>query len=241
MGVIPEKTSPLTKFIRTGEGVLVFAFNLTMLIVPIVSNSLSPEDAVKWAGIVNGVALICRTGLKAVAEFSKATGIQPQAVGDLSALVATADLAGNGGAPDVVTGPTQPVVVMGPTDPVVSDVVSGGPSDDEEFASTPTADDDAVEAPAPLVPSASGATADDDAVEVSAPGAPSAAQAAGAADPDVSDAEEFASVPPPGDDDDDSIGVGPPNGDQAGSLVAVGAGASGVPEPIVVNGGEQES
>ena len=74
MGVIPEKTSPLTKFIRTGEGVLVFAFNLTMLIVPIVSNSLSPEDAVKWAGIVNGVAVICRTGLKAVAEFSKTTG-----------------------------------------------------------------------------------------------------------------------------------------------------------------------
>jgi hypothetical protein len=239
MGVIPQKTTPLTKFIRTGEGVLVFAFNLTMLIVPIVSNSLSPEDAVKWAGIVNGVAVICRTGLKVVAEVSKATGIQPQPVGDLSAAVATADVAGNGHAPDVVTGPTQPVVVMGPTDPVVSDVASGGPSDDEEFASTPTADDDAVEAPAPPVPSASGATADDDAVEVPAPAAPSMAQATGPADPDVSDAEEFASVPPPGDDDDDSIGVGPPNGDQAGSLVPVGAGASGVPEPIVVNGGEQ--
>ena len=120
-------------------------------------------------------------------------------------------------------------------------MVSGGPSDDEEFASTPTADDDAVEAPAPpLVPSASGATADDDAVEVPTPAAPSAAQAAGPADPDVSDAEEFASVPPPGEDDDDSIGFGPANGDQAGSLVPVGAGAS-VPEPIVVNGGEQES
>jgi hypothetical protein len=236
MGVIPQKTTPLTKFIRTGEGVLVFAFNLTMLIVPIVSNSLSPEDAVKWAGIVNGVAVICRTGLKVVAEVSKATGIQPQPVGDLRAAVATADVAGNGHAPDVVTGPTQPVVVMGPTDPVVSDVASGGPSDDEEFASTPTADDDAVEAPAPPVPSASGATADDDAVEVPAPAAPSMAQATGPADPDVSDAEEFASVPPPGDDD---IGVGPPNGDQAGSLVPVGAGASGVPEPIVVNGGEQ--
>lgn len=241
MGVIPEKTTPLTKFIRTGEGVLVFAFNLTMLIVPIVSNSLSPEDAVKWAGIVNGVAVICRTGLKAVAEFSKTTGIQPQPVGDLSALVATADLAGNGGAPDVVTGPTQPVVVMGPTDPVVNDVVSGGPSDDEEFASTPTADDDAMEAPAPLVPSASGATVDDDAVEVPAPAASSAAQATGPGDPEVSDAEEFASVPPPGEDDDDSIGFGPPNGDQADSLVPVGTGASGVPEPIVVNGGEQES
>jgi len=241
MGVIPEKTTPLTKFIRTGEGVLVFAFNLTMLIVPIVSNSLSPEDAVKWAGIVNGVAVICRTGLKVVAEFSKTTGIQPQPVGEPSALVATTNLAGNGGAPDLGTGPTQPVVVIGPTDPVVSDVVSAGPSDDEEFASTPTADDDAVEAPAAPVPSTSGATADDDAVEVPAPAAPSAAEAAGPADPDVSDAEEFTSVPPPGEDDDDSIGFGPPNGDQAGSLVPVGAGASDVPEPIVVNGGGQES
>ena len=228
MGVIPEKTTPLTKFVRTGEGVLVFAFNLTMLIVPIVSNSLSPEDAVKWAGIVNGVAVICRTGLKVVAEFSKTTGIQPQSVGDLSALVATADSAGNGGAPGVITGPTEPVVVT-------------GPSDDEEFASTPTADDDAVEAPALPVPSASGAIPDDDAVEVPPPAAPSTTQATGPADPDVSDAEEFASVPPAGDGDDDGIGVGPPNGDQAGSLVPVGAGADGVPEPIVVNGGEQES
>jgi hypothetical protein len=222
MGVIPQKTTPLTKFIRTGEGVLVFAFNLTMLIVPIVSNSLSPEDAVKWAGIVNGVAVICRTGLKVVAEVSKATGIQPQPVGDVSALVATADLAGNGGAPDVVTAPTQPVVVT-------------GPSDDEEFASTPTADDDAVATPAAPVPSANGATADDDAVEVPTSAAPTPA------DPDVADAEEFASVPPPGDDDDDGIGAAPLNGDQAGSLVTVGAGATGAPDPIVVNGGEQES
>ena len=213
MGVIPQKTTPLTKFIRTGEGVLVFAFNLTMLIVPIVSNSLSPEDAVKWAGIVNGVAVICRTGLKVVAEVSKATGIQPQPVGDLPAVVPIADVAGNGGAPAVVT----------------------GPSDDEEFASTPAADDDAVEVPAVPVPSASGATADDDVVEVPTSAAPSST------DPDVSDAEEFASVPPPGDDDDDSIGAVPLNGDQAGSLVPVGAGALDGPEPIVVNEGEQES
>ena len=207
MGVIPEKTTPLTKFIRTGEGVLVFAFNLTMLIVPIVSNSLSPADAVKWAGIVNGVAVISRTGLKVVAEVSKATGIQPQPIGDLPAGVPTVDVASTGGAPEVVT----------------------GPSDDEEFASTPTA----VEVPAPPVPSASGATADDDAVEV-----PTSA-ASGPTDPDVSDAEEFASVPPPG--DDDSVGVAPLNGGQAGSLVPVGAGTLDGPQPIVVNGGEQES
>ena len=215
MGVIPQKTTPLTKFIRTGEGVLVFAFNLTMLIVPIVSNSLSPEDAVKWAGIVNGVAVICRTGLKVVAEFSKATGIQPQPVGDLPAVVPIADVATNGGAPVVVT----------------------GPSDDDEFASTPAADDDVVEVPAAPVPSASEATADDDAVEVPTP----TSAAPSSTDPDVSDAEEFASVPPPGDDDDDSIGAAPLNGDQAGSLVPVGAGALDGPEPIVVNEGEQES
>jgi hypothetical protein len=213
MGAIPQKTTPLTKFIRTGEGVLVFAFNLTMLIVPIVSNSLSPEDAVKWAGIVNGVAVICRTGLKVVAEVSKATGIQPQPVGDLPVVVPIADVAGNGGAPAVVT----------------------GPSDDEEFASTPAADDDAVEVPAVPVPSAGGATADDDVVDVPTSAAPSST------DPDVSDAEEFASVPPPGDDDDDSVGAVPLNGDQAGSLVPVGAGALDGPEPIVVNEGEQES
>ena len=202
MGVIPEKTTPLTKFIRTGEGVLVFAFNLTMLIVPIVSNSLSPEDAVKWAGIVNGVAVICRTGLKVVAEVSKTTGIQPQPIGDLPAAVPTADAASNGGAPEVISGPTEPVVVT-------------GPSDDEEFASTPTADDDAVEVPTSATPSP--------------------------ADPDVSDAEEFASVPPPGDDDDESIDVGAQNGDQAGPLVSVGSGALDGPEPIVVNGGGLKS
>jgi hypothetical protein len=244
MGVIPKKTTPLTKFIRTGEGVLVFAFNLTMLIIPIVSNSLSPEDAVKWAGIVNGVAVICRTGLKVVAEVSKTTGIEPQPIGDLPSAVPSADVASNGGAPEVVTAPTQPVVVEGPTDPVVSDAASVVPSDDEEFASTPAVDDDAVVVPAPPVPVATvdtGATPDDDAVEAPAPAAAGTAQAAGPADPDVSDAEEFASVPPPGDDDDDSVVVGPPNGDQAGSLVPVGAGATGAPDPIVVNGGEQES
>ncbi len=244
MGVIPKKTTPLTKFIRTGEGVLVFAFNLTMLIVPIVSNSLSPEDAVKWAGIVNGVAVICRTGLKVVAEVSKTTGIEPQPIGDLPGQAITAETgspASNGGAPDVVTGPTPPVVVMSPTDPVVSDVAPGAPSDDEEFASTPTPDDDVVEVPAPPVPVDTGATPDDDAVDVPAPLAPSTAQATGPADPDVSDAEEFASVPPPDDDDDDTAVVGPSNGDQAGSPVPVGAGASGVPDPIVVNGGGQES
>jgi hypothetical protein len=254
MGVIsnkiPEKTTPLTKFIRTGEGVLVFAFNLTMLIVPIVSNALSPEDAVKWAGIVNGVAVISRTGLKVVAEVSKATGIEPQPIGNMSGQVITADAGGsgiNGGEPEVVTGPTEPVVVTGPTDPVLvtgpTDPVAddpgssapGEPSDDEEFASTPTADDDAVDVPAPPAPPSGGATPDDDAVEVPASTAPSTAQAAGPADPEVSDDEEFSSVPPPGDDDNDSVDVSAQNDEQAGELEPA---AVAVPaDPVITDGG----
>ena len=61
---VPQKTEPLAKFVRTGEGILVFAFNLALLIVPIVTNALSPGDAVKWAAILNGVAVVSRTGLK---------------------------------------------------------------------------------------------------------------------------------------------------------------------------------
>jgi hypothetical protein len=65
--LIPQKTDPLGKFIRTGEGWLVFAFNLALLIAPIVSSSLSPKTAVEWAAILNGVTVVCRSGLKVAA------------------------------------------------------------------------------------------------------------------------------------------------------------------------------
>ena len=65
--LIPKKTDPLAKLIRTGEGWLVFAFNLALLIIPIVSNSLSPTTAVEWAAILNGVTVVCRSGLKIAA------------------------------------------------------------------------------------------------------------------------------------------------------------------------------
>jgi hypothetical protein len=241
MGVIankiPEKTTPLTKFIRTGEGVLVFAFNLTMLIVPIVSNALSPEDAVKWAGIVNGVAVISRTGLKIVAQVSKATGIEPQPIGDQTPQpssdetpqVATADAGGaanNGGAPEVVD-----------------------PSDSEEFASTPTADDDAVEVPpTPVVTAPPVVVTPPEPVitpppVVVTPPATVQTAAADSTDPQVSDEEEFADVPPASDDDGDGIVAGAvsDDDDQTDAPEPVGAGAAGVPNPTVINGGEAVS
>jgi hypothetical protein len=255
--LIPETTTPLKKFIRTGEGVLVFAFNLAMLIVPIVSNALTPEQAVKWAGIVNGVAVISRTGLKAVSVFAEASGIPPVKIGNVEAQVISADeavLGGNGGPPEAVV------------------AVAGDPSDADEFASMPSTDDDAVDAPgAPVVTTE--APVESPVVVVTGPasGAPdyptgpadhpgptytTAASdatadapvqvlgaATGAADPMVSDEEEFSSVPPEVDYEDDGMATEPTSGDgdQADPLDTVGVGASGAPNPIVINGAGEES
>lgn len=234
MGVIPQKTTPLTKFVRTGEGVLVFAFNLAMLIVPIVSSALTPEEAVKWAGIVNGVAVISRTGLKIVAEVSKTTGIAPQPIGNVTPQVITADTsssASNGGGPEAVTDPvvTAPIdpVVTAPIDPVVTAptdpvVVAGDPTDAEEFQSGPTADDDAVDVPA---------------APVVTPAATTQSAPADSTDPQVSDEEEFSSVPPLGEDDDDSTDASAVNG--AGAMAEeLEPAVVGVPsDPVVTDGG----
>jgi hypothetical protein len=72
---IPKTTDPKTKFIRTGEGVLVFAFNVAMVVVPIVSSALSAEQAVKYAAILNAVAVFSRSGLKAAALLPRVTGV----------------------------------------------------------------------------------------------------------------------------------------------------------------------
>jgi hypothetical protein len=76
---IPNKTDGMVKFIRTGEGLLVFAFNLALLIVPTVSNALSPQDAVKYAAILNGIAVVSRTGLKLASVVTQETGLTPDA------------------------------------------------------------------------------------------------------------------------------------------------------------------
>ena len=78
MTLIPKTTKPLGKFIRTGEGILVFAFNIALVVVPIVSNALTAEQAVKWAAIINGITVLSRTGLKMVAVSQGVTGIAPQ-------------------------------------------------------------------------------------------------------------------------------------------------------------------
>jgi hypothetical protein len=79
-GAIPETTTPMVKFVRTGEGMLVVAFNIALLVVPIISSALTPAQAVKWAAVINGVAVVARTGLKMTSLVQGGTGAAPEAV-----------------------------------------------------------------------------------------------------------------------------------------------------------------
>ena len=78
-GAIPKTTTSMVKFVRTGEGMLVVAFNIALLVVPIVSSSLTPAQAVKWAAVINGIAVVARTGLKMTSLTQAGTVAAPEA------------------------------------------------------------------------------------------------------------------------------------------------------------------
>ena len=132
MPIVPKTTNPLSKFIRTGEGILVFAFNLVLLIVPIVSNALTAEQSAKWAAIIDGIAVVSRTGLKAVATVQGVTGIAPEQIGTFP--------------PNAVQAPPPAQQLPGVSPPQVAPapVASLGAvsqplvSDEEEFAGAPS-------------------------------------------------------------------------------------------------------
>ena len=78
-GAIPKTTTSMVKFIRTGEGLLVVAFNIALLVVPIISSALTPAQAVKWAAVINGVAVVARTGLKMTSLVQTGAAAGPEA------------------------------------------------------------------------------------------------------------------------------------------------------------------
>jgi hypothetical protein len=78
-GAIPKTTTSMVKFVRTGEGLLVVAFNIALLIVPIVSSALTPAQAVKWAAVINGITVVARTGLKMTSLVQGGTAASPEA------------------------------------------------------------------------------------------------------------------------------------------------------------------
>ena len=242
--LIPEKTDPKTKFIRTGEGVLVFAFNVAMLVVPIVSSALSAGQAVKYAAILNGVAVVSRSGLKIAALIPKVTNVPAanvnMAVTDDSAkLIAAAvqqvlaDTAKSPSADDVGNQVNADVDKL---EQLLDDAQNGGGKAAElppappavptpsPVVTTPTAG--GVTAPATggaTAPAAGGATA-----PAAGPSEPAPPAAAGPASDVVSDAEEFASVPPDAELAAEVQGSSGPSP----AMAAVG-------NPVIPNGGGQ--
>lgn len=116
-GAIPKTTTPMVKFVRTGEGMLVVAFNIALLVVPIISSALTPAQAVKWAAVINGVAVVARTGLK------------------MTSLVQAGALAASEGAIAASPEETEGAAAAAPLDDEhIDDLVS----DSDEFASLPS-------------------------------------------------------------------------------------------------------
>jgi hypothetical protein len=65
--MIPKYSAPLTKLIRTLEGLIWLAANIALVVAPIVSQSVSPADSIQWGAIMNSVMFVARTALKALA------------------------------------------------------------------------------------------------------------------------------------------------------------------------------
>ena len=124
-GAIPKTTTSMVKFIRTGEGMLVVAFNIALLVVPIISSALTPAQAVKWAAVINGVAVVARTGLKMTSLIQTGAGATP---GAATAAASEAPDGATDGAADG-TSAAAPIDV-GHVDDLVSDA--------DEFASLPS-------------------------------------------------------------------------------------------------------
>lgn len=76
---IPKLSTPLAKLIRTGEGVLLYAFNAALILLPAL-NDLPWAKAIPWLAITNAVAFASRTFLKAVAVGKPLVGADPIAV-----------------------------------------------------------------------------------------------------------------------------------------------------------------
>jgi hypothetical protein len=148
--VIPKTTEPLTKFIRTGEGVLVVAFNIALLVIPIVSNSLSASESAKWATIIDGIAVVCRTGLKMIAQ-ARPTGSSRQAMATSLPTPMVAGAQGTAAVEAIVAAAAATLSGQAPaqTATMTNDVtdVARLVSDTEEFARAPTTNGDPSQIP----------------------------------------------------------------------------------------------
>jgi hypothetical protein len=126
--MVPKLTSPLTKFIRTTEGILVIAANGVLIIVPL-AGSLPWGTSVKYMAILNGITVVSRSVLKGIASLSPAlgaptfpAGLPPALENEDEATQVAADLNYEEGPPE-----TGSDVLMGDGTPADQIVAAGSP------------------------------------------------------------------------------------------------------------------
>ena len=134
-GAIPKTTTSMVKFVRTGEGLLVVAFNIALLVVPIVSSSLTPAQAVKWAAVINGVAVVARTGLKMTSLVQAGAVAAPEAA--IAASPEEPEEA-TSAAPILDGTATVPIDADATAAPIDATHIDDLVSDSDEFASLPS-------------------------------------------------------------------------------------------------------
>lgn len=144
--MIPKLSAPLTKFIRTSEGILVWSFNVALVIgASIPSAHLSVKDAAILAAANNVIAVISRTALKThAASVLGSAGLAPTIPNVLGTLKPTAV----GGAVATGVGDVAQDLAQTPTLATVGDQVSTLVTDAEEIASPPPPDPAPADAPA---------------------------------------------------------------------------------------------
>lgn len=148
MSLVPSKTSPLVKAVRTLEGVLFAVATITPWVVSLINtNELSTANAAKWS-TVSAIALgLSRTVIKAVTA-AKSAGLTPESF-DIEGLAqSVASKIGIDKLPS--TSDIQKIVadaIKDAQDPANILKQLGLPSDAQEVAAPPPADQPTVETP----------------------------------------------------------------------------------------------
>lgn len=140
-------SQPLTKSIRTLEGVIVIAANIALTIIPILTNALSATQAVKYGTILNVSFVVSRSLLKGIAAIGGQTGITP-AVSDKTVSTIDSDVTEAAGAGIVLAGEVENAI-----DPsLLSDKAKAPNANPSSTARLPEPAASPVVVPAPATP-----------------------------------------------------------------------------------------
>jgi hypothetical protein len=83
--VIPKNTNPLAKGIRTGEGILVYAANVALVVLGALPQGMTWQRSTLYLTILNGVYALSRSAVKMTAlNSSIGIGGSPSDIGQIA-------------------------------------------------------------------------------------------------------------------------------------------------------------